>query len=416
MKKHLLASLLLVLGMLSCQRNPQVLLHIGNPLDQNRPDAIVLLTRSAIAQWVGPEEGQVPMLLGPEGDPVPCQLDDVDGDGRWDELFALTALGPMEQKTLTLRLIPVDQYPTFNTRTNLRLGANQPGYPELQKAGRLEGITYENHARTGEVYQMEGPAWENDMVGFRNYLDQRNGMDIFGKLTSRMVLDSVGIATRQSYHEPDAWGMDILKVNTSLGAGAIGYLHNDSIYRVGDNGRATYEPVFEGPLRSRFNLIYDPWEVAGEQVKVVHQVEIIAGRLCYQSLVTLTGSAGDLDLVTGIVNIHSDSLYVLELDERHTGFMTHDLQAEDTTLLAMAVVVPNMDLLSHGETPRSGEGVTETYYVVLDAPEGQPVPYRFYAFWERQDPRWKDPRSVEEYLMEEARRWTQSVTIEVEQK
>ncbi len=416
MKKHLLPPLVLVLGLLSCQRNPQVLLHISNPLDQNRPDAIVLLTRSAITKWVGPEEGQVPLLLGPEGDPVPCQLDDVDGDGRWDELFALTALGPLGQKTLTLRLIPVDQYPTFNTRTNLRLGANRPGYPELQKADRLEGISYENHSRTGEVYQMEGPAWENDMVGFRNYLDQRNGMDIFGKLTSRMVLDSVGIATRQSYHEPDAWGMDILKVNTSLGAGAIGYLADDSIYRVGDNGQATYEPVFEGPLRSRFKLIYDPWVVAGEQVKVVHQVEIIAGRLCYQSLVTLTGSAGNLDLVTGIVNIHSDSLYVLDLDEQHTGFMTHDLQAEDTTLLAMAVVVANMDLVSHGETRRSGEGVTETYYVVLDAPEGQPVPYRFYAFWERQDPRWKNPQSVEEYLEEESRRWTQSVTIEVEQK
>jgi hypothetical protein len=329
-------------------------------------------------------------------------------------LFALADLGPLEQKTLTLRGVSAEKYPASEPRTNLRLGANQAGYPELRTAERLEGITYHNHGRTGEVYQMEGPAWENDMVGFRNYLDQRNGMDIFGKLTTQMVLDSVGIAGRQSYHEPDLWGMDVLKVNTSLGSGAIGYLCNDSIYRVGDNGSGTYEVVFEGPLRSRFNLVYDPWEIAGEQVRVVHQIEIVAGRLCYESQVTLSGSSRDMDLVTGIVNIHSDSLHVLDLDEQHTGFMTHDLQAEDTTLLAMALVVPRMDLLSFGETPSSGDGITETYFVVLDAPENQPVPYRFYALWERQDIRWAEPEEVNQFLKEEAERWTQSVTIEVE--
>ncbi len=62
-------------------------------------------------------------------------------------------------------------------------------------AARLEGICYDNYDHvTSAAYQMEGPAWENDLVGFRNYLDQRNGMDIFGKIESRMVLDSVGVA------------------------------------------------------------------------------------------------------------------------------------------------------------------------------------------------------------------------------
>jgi hypothetical protein len=414
MKRHLQLIFLLTLGLAGCQKPPEIRLHVRNPLDQFRKDAIVLLTRSSIDQWMDLEDGVLPMLYGPTGDPVPCQWDDVNGDGAWDELFALTDLEALGQKTLTLRPVASDQVPAFQWRTNLRLGANRPGYPELLKADRLEGITYHNHSRTGEVYQMEGPAWENDKVGFRNYLDQRNGMDIFGKLTAQMVLDSVGIAGRQSYHEPDSWGMDILKVNTSLGAGAIGYLYNDSIYRVGDNGSGTYEVVFEGPLRSRFNLIYDPWEIAGMRIKVVHQVEIVAGRLCYQSQVTRSGSGEDLDLVTGIVNILSDSLVVLDLDAQYTGVMTHDLQAEDTTLLAMALVVSKMELLSYGEAPSSGDGITETYYVVLDAPENQPVPYRFYALWERQDPRWAHPEEAEDFLKQEAERWTQSVTIEVE--
>ena len=54
--------------------------------------------------------------------------------------------------------------------------------------------------------------------------------------------------------------MDVLKVGTSLGAGAIAYMYNDSIYRVGDNGSGTYERIFEGPQRSRFNLNYQQLE------------------------------------------------------------------------------------------------------------------------------------------------------------
>ncbi len=46
---------------------------------------------------------------------------------------------------------------------------------------------------TVPVYQMEGPAWENDIVAFRNYYDARNGIDIYGKRVNEMVLDSVGL-------------------------------------------------------------------------------------------------------------------------------------------------------------------------------------------------------------------------------
>ncbi len=134
-----------------------------------------------------------------EGTPIPCQADDVDKDGQWDELFAIVNLAPSAQEQLTLSFInPVD-YPHFESRTNLRLGAaDRPGYPELTKAERI----YDNDLnKAGTVFQMFGPAWENDKVGFRNYMDQRNGIDIFGKLVHEMVLDSVGIAGSPNYHE-----------------------------------------------------------------------------------------------------------------------------------------------------------------------------------------------------------------------
>jgi len=404
---------LLIILISSCTSNEKIRILVSNPLDQQRNDAIILLTRSAIENWQEIPEDQVPLLTDEADNPIPCQLDDVNGDGEWDELFALTDMEPLGQKTIVLTFISRDEFPSFEVRTNLRLGANEPGYPELLKAERMEGITYHNHGRTGEVYQMEGPAWENDRVGFRNYLDQRNGMDIFGKLTNEMVLDSVGIAGRQSYHEPDDWGMDVLKVGTSLGSGGIGYMFNDSIYRVGDNGSGTYQVLFEGSQRSRFNLTFTNWEVEDTPVDVIHQIEIVAGRHCFQSSVTYSESDVNIDLVPGIVNMKSDSLFYLKLNDYYSGLLTHDYQSEDSSLLAMALIIPTGYLEAYGESKESGEGITQTYYAVLEAKPDQTVPYRFYALWEKEDPKWASQEEVAAFLKTEANRWAQSLTFEI---
>jgi len=415
MKTQAIILFIVSLVAVSCTPEDEVSLLVFNPLDYQRNDATILLSRSAIAKWTDIPTDLLPILKNEDGAYIPCQVDDVNGDGEWDELFALTNMGPSSQMTLLLTFISSEKFPSFDARTNLRLGANQPGYPELQNAKRLEGVAYHNYSgRTEAAFQMEGPAWESDMVGFRNYMDQRNGMDIFGKLTRAMVLDSVGVAGKQSYHDPDEWGMDVLKVGTSLGAGAIGYMLNDSIYRVGDNGSGSYDVQFEGSLRSRFNLSYQNWRVGETPLEVTHQIEIVAGRHCYQSVATFSGTDMHLALVPGIVNMKSDTLYVLNLNDYYTGFITHDYQAEDTTLLAMALIVPTGYLKTHGESRESGDGITQTYYAVLDAQPDQPVPYRFYALWEREDPRWASLKEVTDFLKTEADRWAQSVMFEIQ--
>lgn len=402
----------LALGLLtlSCSSGPEIVLQLSNPMNQERQDAILLFSRGEIEGWTTIPENQLPFLKDLGGDLIPCQLDDLDGDGQWDELFGLCNLEADEMLKIKISFVDQDNYPVFPARTNLHLGDARNNYLKLDKAQRLEGVSYHNYGQlTGAAFQMEGPAWENDLVGFRNYLDQRNGMDIFGKTTADMVLDSVGMMGRPSYHEPDTWGMDVLKVGTSLGSGGIGYMYNDSIYRVGDNGSGNYQVLFRGPLRSRFKLNYSKWMVDDQEVNVSHQVEIVAGRHYFQGLVTYSGSDEDLDLVTGIVNMKCDSLHVLPLNENYTAIFTHDHQAEDGSLLTMALMLPKVYLKSVDQTRDQGEGITQTYYAVLDAHPGEAIPYRFYSLWENEDSRWTSLEEISLFLETEAERWTQSV-------
>jgi hypothetical protein len=413
-----LSNFFIILALLlavSCSTSDEILIEVINLSDQQRDDATVLLNRAEISNLTEIPEGKLPILKSRKGENLPCQVDDVNGDGMWDELFAPIDMSPLKQKTIILSFIDPADYPEFKNRTNIRLGdASRSGYPEMSSASRLEGISFHNYSGvTSAAYQMEGVAWENDKVGFRNYMDQRNGMDIFGKLSPEMVLDSVGVAGSPSYHEPDSWGMDVLKVGTSLGAGGIGYLYKDSIYRVGDNGSGTFQVVFEGSQRSRFNLNYNNWSVDGSAINVLQQIEISAGKHYYQSTVSYSGSDSDLDLVVGIVNMKSKEVHVVPCGDHHTALLTHDRQAEDTTLLAMALMVPNQYLIKHGESKEQGEGITQTYYVVLEANEGDPLSYRFYSLWEKEDLRWASLDQVVAFLEEEAARWTQSVAYKM---
>ncbi len=402
--------MLMGLLLISCSADPGITLLVTNPLKQKRDDAVILLSRGEISGWTSFPDEYLPVLKDIHGNFIPCQADDVDGDGQWDELFALTMLEAGAQQKIVVEFTSPENYPVFPVRTNLHLGDARDNYKKLNHAQRLEGVSYHNYAdHTSASFQMEGPAWENDLVGFRNYMDQRNGMDIFGKSTPDMVLDNVGKEGEPSYHEPGEWGMDVLKVGTSLGAGAIGYMYEDSIYRVGDNGSGSYDVIFQGPQRSRFNLTYTNWKVEDQVLEVRHQIGIAAGRRFYQALVSYSGTKEDLNLVVGIVNMLSDTLHVLKLDEQYTGLYTMDHQAEDGSLLTMALVVPTSYLIRTDKTRDQGDGVIQTCYALLDASPGDAISYRFYSLWENEDQRWSSREEIESYLKKESQRWTQSI-------
>lgn len=113
--------LLIGVTALSCSSAPQVTLQVTNPMQQERSDAIILLSRGEISRWLDIPLGQLPVLTDLQGEYIPSQADDVDGDGHWDELFGLTNLEGSGQQKIVVKFISTDSYPEFPVRTNLHL-------------------------------------------------------------------------------------------------------------------------------------------------------------------------------------------------------------------------------------------------------------------------------------------------------
>jgi hypothetical protein len=88
-----------------------------------------------------------------------------------------------------------------------------------------------NHKVGDKIFPYEGIGWENEIIGYRLYLDERSVTDIFGKKTPDVVLDEVDY--RNDYHAMTDWGMDVMKVGPSMGVGGLGLYRGDSLERFG---------------------------------------------------------------------------------------------------------------------------------------------------------------------------------------
>lgn len=243
------------------------------------------------------------------------------------------------------------------------------------------------------LYQNEGPAWENENIAFRMYWDKRNGIDIHGKKVRDMVLDTVGL-DRNNYHKMSDWGMDVLKAGNSLGAGSIALMIDGEIYRVGDAQEEKVSITEESANRSSFHLDYNGLEIAGRTINLDWDIGIEAGAHGYESTISATGLTGGEELIVGIVNLHSDTLYTKRQGGRFVMY-THGPQAELEHYLGMAVSIEEAALIDFGELGPDDQPVSSTYYLRAKLKNGKPTSYRFTAGWAVGHPEFEDRQAFE---------------------
>lgn len=407
--KNLVLFLLITLSFFSCKPDEDnKIITLVNPSDMIRTDEAVVITRDNLVSLIASvPEVLIPILKDEKGVEIPSQADDLDKDGNWDELFFLVDLEPGSVKKVIVSFVEKNQIPEYTVRSNIRFANMDSVHTELSFANRLKTS---DSPTTQKYFQMEGPAWENDKVAFRNYYDARNGFDIFGKRTSSMVLDSVGLIAH-SYHELADWGMDILKVGNSLGAGAIAIKNNDKVYRFDSLESGIIEILAEGPLRSVFRLGFSGWHAGDGVYEMVHEISIWGGVQFYKSKVTISGLKGNESLITGIVNIDSDSLIIIHPNEKYVVLATHDNQAYDGEKLGMALLIQNSGLIETIEAPEVGEGIVQTYMANLKIAEGEPVEFYFYSGWELQDKRFQDVQFFLDLIRKDADRFAEPIQI-----
>ena len=386
--------------LISCNQAPTWEVPLTNSSGLDLTDVPVIIQKSELEANLGAAaDERFQLVVG--GKVLAYQLDDLDGDKNWDELIALTDLSSGQTASLTIKAGGKGTAEPAAQRTNIRMARKTDNKDEFELVDRADRLQGTDTKVTSKYFQYEGPGWENDKIAFRNYFDERNGMDIFGKTTADMILARIGVGA--SYHELQDWGMDILKVGNSLGSGAIALLYQDSLYRVTAPQGATYQLVKAGPLRSIFDLDFAEVQLDGRTVGVKHRISITAGVYGYQSQVFLTGETQGIQIVSGIVNMQSEEAHFLEDGDMRIVY-TYDKQSFDNENLGMALMASDTYYTSWFETPDKGKGIVQTYAMVCKPDADGSATFWFLAGWELSDDRFKTQAGFEEYVKEEASR------------
>ncbi len=280
------------LGLLLCggwmPAPAETVIQVHNPTGQDWPEAPVAVpwTPEMENGWnVGRQ------VLGDDR-PVDFQRDDLNGDGKVDELALLVGL--KAGQTRELKFSPGDY---------------RPPAPRAAALMSLKGF--------------DGPAWESDLTAYRIYWNADNAMDIFGKTRPRLSL--AGWATPGVPHNVEnEYGLDVLKVGRSIGIGGFGAWIDGRIHKV-SNVMKTHHIRVDGPIRAVVDLEYVHWQ-PGPFPDLSREPITSPGAPHYDLQVRMTIWAGqrwgEADIT---VRPHADS----PMPEMVTGLPRH----KDTTLI-----------------------------------------------------------------------------------
>lgn len=388
--KHLFFALWAVV-LSSCQEKFVTAIVLQNPINTERTDESFILSRTELRAT---DSDLLPVVKRADGTYVPCQTDDMNQDSVWDELAFVYTLQANEKTELTIDWVPAAAYPTFEKRTNIRYG-------KMTTPGKIEELNFDTHGKhnlpraVNYPYQMDGPTWENDKVGFRHYFDGRNCRDLFGKQVPEMVLDTVGIRADgypdNTYQVLREWGCDILSVANSFGLGGLALQWNDTLIKMGVEHKDTtdvidsshFKLIAEGPVRSVFRLDFIGWEVANTKIDVHEKVTIWAGKYGHEEEVRTSSLPTGASLITGIVANHNTKEPIEKIyDDRWVSMITHDRQTvEKDYELGMALLIPREQLAETFQAPTEGTGILNTWCAKL-IPTDDGYSYRVYAGWE----------------------------------
>ncbi len=252
---------------------------ITNDLDFDRENCSVSIKRENFPipdlheMWVTVVDPELPSFEGPSkellrlqgghqlraetnGHAIFHQMDDLDKDGIWDELFFQVAIKANSKKTIYIYL-----------------GENIRGWNK-----------HFTHANIGSYVRHQMPFWESENVGwkiwFANSVDL-GGRRIIKKMTNHLYMDNIdGYAVSAINND---WGSDIQRVAESFGGGALCLFENKnkpdvvsmprftpskkelaprSVWNAGQisDTRYAYEVITNGPIRSIIKIKGMNWD------------------------------------------------------------------------------------------------------------------------------------------------------------
>ena len=250
-------------------------------------------------------------LVKGDGTEIPCQLDDLDSDGQFDELCFLTDLERKQTRDFTITLSQEGKPREYKPQVYVEMMLANKKIKETNKQDiYISSLTVDRNVNPYNQLHHHGPAFENDMVAYRVYFDHRQTIDIYGKYRR-------GLEIMQTQFYPDetqkalGYGDDVLWVGETLGLGTLRGFDGSRPTMVKDVEQRGQRIVSRGPLRTIVEMVDKQWKPSADAqpVDMTTRYTLYAGRRDLQVDVKFSRPVADLRFSTGIINVKNSTEY-----------------------------------------------------------------------------------------------------------
>lgn len=406
--KKFLAVLLFALSSVVYSQNYKTAdITLSNPAELTRVDEMVSIKIPDLIKKYVDFDARSFILLD-NGIEIPYQ---VEGKKESGKISFLITLKPKEKRNIQLKYGKGVKKSEYRNETYAELA---PKKGNIYQDGKFRGTEFEPvknfkvpaiHKDHDALFKYEGPGWESEIVGYRFYLDWRNATDIFGKKMKKLVLKETGIhdtvASNDSYHNMQDWGMDIFKVGSSLGIGSIGMWNDGKVNMVSKTDSVIWKLIKNGPLKSEFTTTYYGWLVGSNKYDLTSRISISARTRMTRCDLSIDEAE---NLVTGLAKYEGTNFFKSDLNGNWQYIALYGKQTLANDNLGIALFYNKKNLSEITEDNLS--------HIVKLIPKNSNVTYYFCAAWVQEPGGIKNEKEFVDYLNNSALMLSNPLTVE----
>lgn len=239
---------------------------VENPSKFDRPDQPIVMTAQ---QFGGILPAGYPVATFGKKQ-IPVQADDLDRDGKVEEIALTVNLKALQKETLTLKFVAKPSKKTFPKRVNAQM---------FKKEGKEIVPIKEISSPTGNLYNNlhhHGPAFESEWMGYRFYFDKKQTIDVYGKKQPRLELaESLWYPTDSMLAKN--FGDDILLVSGYVSVGTFKGWDGKKALHIDPVSNRTARILANGPVRTVVEMVSDNWQHQNQSVQMTTRAYLYAG-------------------------------------------------------------------------------------------------------------------------------------------
>ena len=275
---------------------------VENPTKDVRMDAPVVIQLANLGIDV-----RSAMVIDGEKE-IPCQLDDLNADKRFDELCVTTDFGKREKKTFEVTLYDKGKPRQYDSRVFIEMVLrNYQGKAKNQHDFYISELTVDRGVDSYRIQHHHGIAFESELTAYRIYFDQRQSPDLYGKRHKRLELRET-----QFYPDDDqlanGYGDDVLWCGQTFALGAFRGWDGQKSVTLDDAEHLSQRIIARGPVRVIAEMVCDEWNAPtstpnAKPITLRQRFTQWAGHRDVQVEEKFSRPVADYEFSTGIINV-----------------------------------------------------------------------------------------------------------------